>query len=100
MEPGDTVFVPKRPISVAVAGEVLNATSLQFQPGSTPKDYIAAAGGCTRNLPSPMPLCRAAERPSRAREDRVLEFHAGPGSTRVAPSSFRRTLHHSISARS
>jgi polysaccharide export outer membrane protein len=45
MQPGDTVFVPRRPISVAVAGEVLNATSLQFQPGATPKDYIQEAGG-------------------------------------------------------
>jgi len=49
MQPGDSVFVPKRPISVAVSGEVLNATSLQFEPGAAPKDYIEEAGGFTQS---------------------------------------------------
>jgi protein involved in polysaccharide export with SLBB domain len=49
MEPGDAVFIPKRPFYVAVAGEVLNPTSLQFRPGAKPMDYIREAGGFTQS---------------------------------------------------
>jgi protein involved in polysaccharide export with SLBB domain len=49
MEPGDSVFIPKRPFYVAVAGEVLNPTSLQFRPGAKPMDYIHQAGGFTQS---------------------------------------------------
>ncbi|MCC7428473.1 MAG: SLBB domain-containing protein [Alphaproteobacteria bacterium] len=45
LEPGDRLFVPKRPNSVQVAGEVLNVTSLQFRSGLQPHDYIRMAGG-------------------------------------------------------
>ena len=48
MEPGDTVYIPKRPFYVAVAGEVLNPTSLLFRPGTKPNDYIEEAGGFTQ----------------------------------------------------
>ena len=48
MEPGDAVYIPKRPFYVAVAGEVLNPTSLQFRAGAKPKDYIEEAGGFTQ----------------------------------------------------
>jgi protein involved in polysaccharide export with SLBB domain len=49
LSPGDTVFVPKRPFYVSVAGEVLNPTSLQFKPGATVKDYVQQAGGYTQS---------------------------------------------------
>jgi protein involved in polysaccharide export with SLBB domain len=45
LEPGDAIYMPKRPSTVAIAGEVLNATSVQFHPGATPADYIEQAGG-------------------------------------------------------
>ena len=45
LEPGDQLFIPKRPSTVAVAGEVLNASSFQYRPNLTIDDYIALAGG-------------------------------------------------------
>lgn len=49
MEPGDSVFMPKRPSYVNVSGEVLNPTALQFKSGATPSDYIKEAGGFTQS---------------------------------------------------
>ena len=48
LEPGDKVFMPKRPNSVTVAGEVLNPGALQFQPGFRPDRYVDMAGGLRR----------------------------------------------------
>ena len=42
---GDSIYVPKRPSSVSVVGEVLAATSIQFYPEKKVSDYIGAAGG-------------------------------------------------------
>jgi len=45
VEPGDRIFMPKRPSSVAVTGDVLNPSSQQFEAGLSPQDYIKHAGG-------------------------------------------------------
>ena len=45
LEPGDRIFMPKRPSSVAVTGDVLNPSSQQFEAGISPADYIKHAGG-------------------------------------------------------
>jgi polysaccharide export outer membrane protein len=45
LEPGDLIYMPKRPISVAVVGQVLNSGSLAFKPALSAKQYIAQAGG-------------------------------------------------------
>lgn len=45
LEPGDRIFMPKRPSSVAVTGDVLNPSSQQFEAGLSPQDYIKHAGG-------------------------------------------------------
>ncbi|MEO3434956.1 SLBB domain-containing protein [Inquilinus sp. CAU 1745] len=45
LEPGDRLFVPKRPLSVIVAGEVLAPATLQFRTGKDARDYIREAGG-------------------------------------------------------
>ncbi|MES2885114.1 MAG: SLBB domain-containing protein [Pseudomonadota bacterium] len=45
LEPGDEIFVPKRPNAVTVTGQVLSAGSLAFVSGSTPEAYIKQAGG-------------------------------------------------------
>jgi polysaccharide biosynthesis/export protein len=49
LEPEDVLIVPKRPLSVAVAGEVLSPAFLRFEPGKAAADYIREAGGTTRN---------------------------------------------------
>ncbi len=45
LEPGDLVFMPKRPGDVTVVGAVLNPGSLQFSTGLKAGDYVRAAGG-------------------------------------------------------
>lgn len=49
LEPGDRVFIPKRPMTVRVAGEVLSPASLQFRESKKPREYIDEAGGFTFN---------------------------------------------------
>lgn len=47
LEKGDKIFIPKRPLNVRVAGEVLSPASLQFRSGKDPLEYIREAGGTT-----------------------------------------------------
>lgn len=49
LESGDKIYVPKRPLTVRVAGEVLSPASLQFRTEKAPRDYINEAGGMTYN---------------------------------------------------
>jgi polysaccharide biosynthesis/export protein len=49
LEAGDTIFIPKRPTTIAVTGEVLNPGSFQYQPGLSIEDYVTLAGGTTRS---------------------------------------------------
>jgi protein involved in polysaccharide export with SLBB domain len=48
MEPGDTLYIPKRPSTVTVSGEVLNNGSFQYQAGLATRDYLQLAGGTTQ----------------------------------------------------
>lgn len=45
LEPSDVIFIPSRPYSVSVLGEVLQPSSVPFRPDMDAKDYIRAAGG-------------------------------------------------------
>lgn len=47
LEAGDKIFIPKRPLTVRVTGEVLSPAALQFKSGKDPLDYIREAGGTT-----------------------------------------------------
>ncbi len=47
LESGDKIFIPKRPLTVRVVGEVLSPAALQFRKGKDPMDYIHQAGGTT-----------------------------------------------------
>ena len=47
LEKGDKIYIPKRPMTVRVAGEVLSPAALQFREGKDPIDYIREAGGTT-----------------------------------------------------
>lgn len=44
---GDFLFVPTRPGSVTVSGEVLNATTLKYEPNLRVDEYINLSGGFT-----------------------------------------------------
>ncbi len=45
LEPGDVVYVPQRPYSISVLGQVLQPGSVPFKPGVAASDYIRQAGG-------------------------------------------------------
>ncbi len=47
LEKGDRIYIPKRPLTVRVSGEVLSPASLQFRKDKKPLDYIGEAGGFT-----------------------------------------------------
>jgi hypothetical protein len=47
METGDAIYIPKRPSTVAVTGEVLNAGAFAARPNMSIEDYIDMAGGET-----------------------------------------------------
>ncbi len=49
VQDGDKLFVPKRPYSVSVVGEVLNSSTLPFSPNMNINDYIDLAGGLNEN---------------------------------------------------
>jgi protein involved in polysaccharide export with SLBB domain len=42
---GDKVFIPKRPSSVAIVGEVINSANIRFDPSLSVEDYIEMSGG-------------------------------------------------------
>lgn len=45
LEPNDVVYIPQRPYSIAVLGEVLQPGSIPFRSDMSADDYLAAAGG-------------------------------------------------------
>lgn len=47
LESGDRIYIPRRPLTVRVHGEVLSPANLQFRSGKTPNNYIDEAGGMT-----------------------------------------------------
>ena len=47
LESGDRLYIPKRPLTVKVNGEVLSPSTLQFRSEKDPRDYIDQAGGFT-----------------------------------------------------
>ena len=47
LETGDAIYIPKRPSTVAVTGEVLNPGAFAYRPNLTVDDYIDMAGGET-----------------------------------------------------
>jgi polysaccharide export outer membrane protein len=47
LEAGDKIYIPRRPYSVRVRGEVLSPSNLQFRSGKGPRDYLMEAGGLT-----------------------------------------------------
>lgn len=47
LEEGDRLYIPKRPLTVRVSGEILSPASLQFRKDKDPRAYIDEAGGFT-----------------------------------------------------
>jgi protein involved in polysaccharide export with SLBB domain len=47
--PGDVLYMPKRPQSVTISGNVLNSVTVSYDPELNYRDYISLAGGFKDN---------------------------------------------------
>ena len=47
LEPGDKIFIPERPSTITVSGQVLSPTSFSFDPTYKVSNYVNLAGGYT-----------------------------------------------------
>ncbi len=48
LEPNDTIYIPQRPYTVSVLGEVLQPGSVPFRSDMSVDDYLESAGGYSR----------------------------------------------------
>jgi protein involved in polysaccharide export with SLBB domain len=101
MEGGDTLYIPKRPSTVTVTGEVLNTGSFSYRNDLTVKDYIAMAGGTRETADEGRTFVVLPDGSARPVEESWFSFNASniipPGSTivipvAVAPFNFLSTL--------
>lgn len=49
LEDGDKIYIPKKPSSILIFGEVYNPSALVYQKDMTVRDYIAMSGGFTKD---------------------------------------------------
>jgi len=93
LESGDTIFIPKRPSSVTVTGEVLNPGSFQYRTILTFDDYVRLAGGPTQSAEESRAFVVLPDGSAALDTDSWVSFSSGrhipPGSTIVVP----RDLH-------
>ena len=88
LEPGDTIYIPKRPNSVLVMGDVLNPGALQFVPGARAETYVQQAGGLQRSADKSriyVVYPNGAAQPLSISAWNFSSLQIPPGSTVVAP---------------
>jgi polysaccharide biosynthesis/export protein len=88
LEAGDVVFIPQRPSTVAVLGEVMQPGSYSYQPGITVNEYIKEAGGYAQFANDDMTFVVMPDGSARRIETSWLNFDVTtlpPGSTIVVP---------------
>ena len=89
MQPGDFIYIPKRPSTVAVSGEVLNPGSFQYRPDMSLDDYISLAGGYTQVAEDDETFVIMPDGSARTPSSGVMSFFGSdpipPGSTIVIP---------------
>lgn len=101
MEGGDVLYIPKRPSTITVTGEVLNTGSFTYKNDMSVKDYIAMAGGTRETADEGRTFVVLPDGTARPVEESWLTFNNNqiipPGSTivvpvAVAPFNFMATL--------
>ncbi len=89
LQPGDFIYVPKRPSTIAVSGEVLNPGSFQYRPDMALSDYVELAGGYTQVAEDDETFVIMPDGSARTPSSGVLSFFGSdpipPGSTIVVP---------------
>jgi polysaccharide biosynthesis/export protein len=101
MEGGDTLYIPKRPSTISVTGEVLNTGSFTYRNDMSVKDYIAMAGGTRETADEDRTFVVLPDGTARPVQENWLTFNQNqmipPGSiivvpVAVAPFNFLATL--------
>lgn len=88
LEAGDVVFIPQRPSTIAVLGEVMQPGSYAYKPGATVGDYVRRAGGYAQFSDEDMTFIVQPDGSARRIETSWLNFDAAtlpPGSAIVVP---------------
>ncbi len=88
LEAGDVVFIPQRPSTIAVLGEVMQPGSYAYKPGATVGDYVRRAGGYAQFSNEDMTFIVQPDGSARRIETSWLNFDAAtlpPGSAIVVP---------------
>jgi polysaccharide export outer membrane protein len=88
LEAGDVVFIPQRPSTVAVLGEVMQPGSYSYQPGMTVQDYVKKAGGYAQFSQDDLTFIVQPDGSARKVENSWLHYDASalpPGSAIVVP---------------
>ena len=88
LEPGDRLVIPKRSLTVSVFGEVQAPATLQYDPAKKADDYLAEAGGPTRNADEDhlfVLLPNGSSRPLSSSAWSFADTSIPPGSTIVVP---------------
>jgi len=88
LEAGDVVFIPQRPSTVAVLGEVMQPGSYSYQPGMTVQDYVKKAGGYAQFSEEDLTFIVQPDGSARKVENSWLHYDASalpPGSAIVVP---------------
>jgi polysaccharide biosynthesis/export protein len=84
LEPGDVIYVPIRPYSVAVLGQVLQPGNVPFDANMSASDYIKRAGGYTQFANVPEAVLVLPDGSARRLESSWFKFGSDdipPGST-------------------
>jgi protein involved in polysaccharide export with SLBB domain len=88
LEPGDMIYIPQRPSTVAVLGQVMQPGSLPYRSGNTPRDYIDMAGGYSSSSDASNIFVVMPDGSARKIEESWFDFSPTdlpPGSTIVVP---------------
>jgi len=88
LEAGDVLYVPQRPSTISVLGQVMQPGSFPYRPGMTLEDYIEQAGGYAATSDESLTFVVMPDGSARRIKKSWLSFEAEnlpPGSTIVVP---------------
>lgn len=88
LEAGDVLYIPQRPSTIAVLGQVMQPGSFPYRPGMTLEDYIEQAGGYAATSDESLTFIVLPDGSARRIQKSWLSFDAQslpPGSTIVVP---------------
>ena len=92
LQPGDRLFIPRRPSEVMVTGEVLSPGNYRYTPKLNVTDYIAMSGGYSRYADDDHVFVVYPDGTARSVSDDILNFSpvgVAPGTMIVVPRDLK-----------